>query len=143
MTNLDSEILFHSESIDFLLTDESNVIKWIMATVSNENKDQGNLNFIFCDDEYLHRINLEYLNHDTYTDIITFPLRTDRIEGDIFISIERVKENAKVFKVEFRKELLRVIIHGVLHLIGYKDKTENEQNLMRNKEDFYLSKYII
>jgi len=138
MTNSDFEILFHTESIDFALSNEDNTKDWIIATITKEEKPQGNLNFIFCNDSYLHNINLEYLNHDTYTDIITFPLRQDRIEGDIFISIDRIKENATTFNVSFDKELHRVIIHGVLHLIGYKDKSEEEQKTMRMKEDYYL-----
>ena len=141
MTTTVPEIIFYSESIDFSLSNESTVIDWILATIASEKKSQGNLNFIFCSDNYLHKINLEHLNHDTYTDIITFPLRYDRIEGDIFISIDRVKENATQYKVTFEEELKRVIIHGVLHLIGYKDKSEEEEELMRSKEDFYLAKY--
>jgi len=140
MTNSDFEILFHTESISFSLVNEEAIRLWILDTISNEDKANGNLNFIFCNDEYLHKINLEHLNHDTYTDIITFQLRYDRIEGDIFISIDRVKENAELFKVSFDKELMRVIIHGVLHLIGYKDKSPDEVQLMRQKEDFYLSR---
>jgi len=100
----------------------------------------GFLNFIFCSDNYLLKINVEHLNHDTYTDIITFDYsKEDRISGDIFISIDRVEENAKSHKTSFENELHRVIIHGVLHLLGYGDKEPGQKAEMRQKEDFCLS----
>ena len=135
-----STISFFSEDIDFELIDESNYISWLQNVVESENKISGELSFVFCDDEYLHKINLQYLNHDTYTDIITFDYtEAGVIAGDIFISIDRVKENALLYNKPFKNELSRVIVHGVLHLAGYKDKSEEESTLMRSKEDFYLN----
>jgi probable rRNA maturation factor len=135
-----STISFFSEDIDFELIDESNYISWLQNVVESENKISGELSFVFCDDEYLHKINLQYLNHDTYTDIITFDYtESGVIAGDIFISIDRVKENALLYNKPFKNELSRVIVHGVLHLAGYKDKSEEESILMRSKEDFYLN----
>lgn len=125
---------------DFTLPYENEIRLWITSTAESEKMAVGCLNFIFCDDTYLHKINLEYLNHDTFTDIITFDNSTkDEISSDIFISIDRVKENAQLFEGGFEKELHRVIIHGVLHLLGYKDKSDDEQKEMTSKEDFYLS----
>ncbi len=115
---------------------ESSVYTWIRAIVDQEEKKLQQLSFIFCSDEFLHEINLNYLNHDTYTDIITFPYGTPPvIEGDLFISVERVRENAINFKATFNEELLRVMIHGVLHLCGYNDKASSEKELMRRKEE--------
>lgn len=133
-------ISFFAEGVDFEFVNENKQTSWVEKTIQNEGKIVGELSFVFCDDEYLHKINLEYLNHDTYTDIITFDYtEANIISGDIFISIDRVKENAIAFNVLFENELSRVIIHGVLHLMGYKDKTEEESTLMRAKEDFYLN----
>lgn len=132
-------IEFHSET-DFELTKQSQILNWMHATAKEEGKHIGALNYIFCDDEYLHKINVEFLNHDTYTDIITFDYCVgDEIISDIYISIERVKENAKQYSDSFEEELHRVIIHGLLHLCGYKDKTEEEEAIMREKENYYLS----
>lgn len=137
---MEGAISFFAEGVDFEFANENLCISWLENAIKNENKIAGELSFVFCDDEYLHKINLEYLNHDTYTDIITFDYtEANIIAGDIFISIERVKENATSFNTLFENELSRVIIHGVLHLIGYKDKTEEESTLMRAKEDFYLN----
>ena len=137
---MEDSISFFSEDIDFVFTNEQKHIAWIENCASSESKIAGELSFVFCDDEYLHKINLEYLNHDTYTDIITFDYTEGNIiAGDIFISIERVKENAIKFNTPFDNELSRVLIHGTLHLMGYKDKTTEEQTLMRSKEDFYLN----
>jgi rRNA maturation RNase YbeY len=98
------------------------------------------LNYVFCSDEYLRGLNIQYLNHTTFTDIITFNYGSPKaIEGEIYISVDRIKENAEKFGVDFNSELRRVIIHGVLHLIGYKDKSKTEKSLMRKKEDTYLS----
>ncbi|MFD2588065.1 rRNA maturation RNase YbeY [Croceitalea marina] len=125
---------FHYE-VDFRLEDSLKFSDWISRIIEKENSSLGNLSYIFCDDEYLSNINLEYLNHDTLTDIITFDYtENNTISGDVFISVERVKENAEGFKVEFRTELLRVMSHGVLHLLGYNDKGEEEKAEMRNKE---------
>lgn len=135
-------ISFFSEDTDFSLKQRSQIRQWILETVKNEGKTTGQLNFIFCSDEYLLKINQEYLNHDTYTDIVTFDNseEEDLIEGDIFISIERVRENAGSFKVAEKDELNRVIVHGVLHLLGYKDKKPDDKEIMTNKEDEYLGK---
>ncbi|MBI2279761.1 MAG: rRNA maturation RNase YbeY [Bacteroidetes bacterium] len=137
---------FHSEDVDFHLVNEKKTIKWINDSIKNEAKTVGEISYIFCSDKYLHKMNLEYLNHDTYTDIITFDYTEENIvSGDIFISIDRVKENAIKFNTSinsmqaFEKELSRVIIHGVLHLMGYKDKSAQEKKQMRSKEDFYLT----
>ena len=136
-------INFHSEGVDFHLVNEKKRIKWIKDSIKNEAKKVGEISYIFCSDEYLHKMNLEYLNHDTYTDIITFDYTEENIvSGDIFISIDRVKENAIKFKTLFEKELSRVIIHGALHLMGYKDKSAQEKKQMRSKEDFYLTLLI-
>ncbi len=140
------EIYFDTENIDFKLSAIMLTRKWLKESVKNENPKFkiGELSFVFCDDAYLHKINVEYLNHDTLTDIITFDNSDDenKIEGDIFISIERVRENAATLKTIFEQELRRVIIHGVLHLCGYKDKTKKDAQIMREKEDFYIAKWL-
>lgn len=134
-------IHFFQEDTDFQLSDERSTSHWVNSIVSQEGFELQELNFIFCSDEYLYRINMEYLNHDTYTDIITFDNSEEEkhIEGDIFISIDRVKDNAKEIKSPFEDELDRVIIHGVLHLMGLKDKTSDEKEEMRKKEETCLS----
>lgn len=134
-------ISFNYET-EFKLGDEKQFQSWISNAIEEENCNEGELNYIFCDDEYLHKINVEYLNHDTLTDIISFDYSVGKeLHGDIFISIERVADNAKDFEVSFQKELQRVMIHGVLHYCGYKDKTEDEKQLMRSKEELYMSKF--
>jgi rRNA maturation RNase YbeY len=116
--------------------------KWLNQVISNEAKVEGDITYIFCNDDYLLEKNIRFLNHNTLTDVITFDYcEGNSVSGDIFISIERVKENSEVFKVDFLTELNRVMVHGLLHLLGYKDKTEKESNLMRKKENYYLSKY--
>ena len=116
--------------------------KWLNQVISNEDKEEGDITYIFCDDDYLLEKNIRFLNHNTLTDVITFDYcEGNSVSGDIFISIERVKENSEVFKVDFLTELNRVMVHGLLHLLGYKDKTERESKLMRKKENYYLSKY--
>ena len=131
-------LTFHTEDIDFELENAENIQQWILQTIEEEGGTLSFINYIFCSDTYLHRINVEYLDHDTYTDIITFPYSDETIESDIFISIDRIRENAKTFNVSFERELHRVMIHGVLHLLGYGDKTEEEQKAMRGREDFWL-----
>lgn len=114
--------------------------KWIETIVNNHNKELGDISYIFCSDEQLLEINKEYLNHDYYTDIITFDYsEAELVSGDMFISIDRIKDNAKALKVPYQEELHRVIIHGVLHLLGFKDKTESESQKMRQLEDESLS----
>lgn len=109
---------------------------WIKKVISSEAKTEGEISFIFCDDTYLLKINQDFLNHDTYTDIISFDNSLgNELSGDVFISIERVIENAKEYGVTFEEELRRVVIHGVLHFCGYKDKSEEEQRIMTLKED--------
>lgn len=121
---------------DFFLSDEVLYSNWILKIIQSEKKQAGKINYIFCDDDYLHKINIEYLNHDTLTDIISFDYSEGNlIQGDIFISIERVRENALYFDVSFSDELLRVMAHGVLHYCGYKDKTDKESIIMRDKEN--------
>jgi len=128
-------INFYSEN-DFELEDEKSFDKWIRNVISSEDKQLGEINYIFCDDDYLYKINLKFLEHDSYTDIISFDnSEGDELNGDIFISIDRVIDNANDFNVDFSEELKRVLIHGVLHLCGYADKSESEAALMRQKED--------
>ena len=128
-------INFFSEN-NFELEDNVGYEKWLQNVIISEEKKEGDINYIFCDDEYLHEINVKYLNHDDYTDIISFDNALGNIlHGDIFISTERVAENAEKFQVEFQEELKRVIAHGLLHFCGYKDKTDDEAQLMREKED--------
>ena len=124
---------------DFKLSDEVRVSKWISSTIQAENCREGEINYVFCNDDYLHKLNVEFLNHDTLTDIISFDYTVGKeLHGDIFISIERVMDNAKDLGLFFHDELNRVIVHGVLHYCGYKDKTEEDAQHMRSKEDYYL-----
>ena len=134
---LEESIDFETEDINFELTNYQQVSAWIKQVIHKHNFKLEALTFIFCSDEYLHKINLEYLDHDTLTDIITFDNSDEEgiIEGDIFISIDRVKENAKDLNVSFDDELHRVIIHGVLHLLGIDDKTPELKATMRVKEN--------
>jgi len=128
-------ISFNYES-DFSLEQEDNYASWIETIVESENKILGEISYIFCDDDFLHNINMQYLNHDTLTDIISFDYtQGDVISGDIFISVERVEDNANDFNVSFDEELKRVIAHGVLHYCGYKDKSDADALLMRSKEE--------
>ncbi|WP_298397477.1 rRNA maturation RNase YbeY [Flavobacterium sp.] len=122
--------------LDFKLDNEEDFSSWISRVISSENKKEGDLNYVFCDDEYLLEINRQYLDHDYYTDIISFDYSVgNELHGDLFISIDRVKENASDFEVSFDEELKRVIIHGILHYAGYKDKSVDDELLMRQKED--------
>lgn len=125
---------------EFKLVTWGFIKNWISSCILNEEFKIGELNYIFCDDQYLSELNIKYLKHNTLTDIISFNDSLGRlISGDIFISVERVKENAKEFKVSFEDELHRVMVHGVLHFCKYDDKTKEEKKLMREKEDYYLS----
>ena len=136
-------IEFHNE-IEFVLQNQGELQRWIKKVITSENKEVGEINYIFCSDEYLLERNIKYLNHDTLTDIITFNYCKGKIiTSDIMISIDRVKENSTIFDNSFSKELHRVMIHGILHLIGYDDKTEKEKKLMKEKENFYLKKLCI
>jgi len=128
-------ITFNSET-SFTLKNQNKLVKWIGDVISSEGFQVGEINYIFCDDSYLNKINQEFLNHDTFTDIISFDYTLGKeVGGDIFISIERVLENAEKFNEVFETELHRVMIHGILHFMGYKDKTKKEKTLMRTKED--------
>ena len=128
----------------FEVDNESKYKDWILRVILSEGKLLEEVNYIFCDDYYLHKINMEYLNHDTYTDIISFDNSKDKyLAGDIFVSVERVKENAVELNELFEEELRRVLIHGILHFCGYKDKTQEEQSLMRSKEDDKLRMFHV
>lgn len=121
---------------NFKLDNELIYTNWLSSVILSENKKEGDINYIFCDDKYLHGINVRYLDHDTLTDIISFDYSVgNELHGDIFISIERVEDNAKDYNVSFNEELKRVLVHGILHYCGYKDKSEKETLLMRNKEN--------
>ena len=138
-------INFFTEEIQYTLKNKIQTRTWIKDTIEAEGYVLEELNFILCSDEYLLAINQQYLNHDTYTDVITFDnaeeLKT--IVGDIFISIDRIQENAKQFGSKTETELRRVMIHGTLHLLGYKDKSKSAKTLMTQKEDQYLSQFIV
>ncbi|TDS51462.1 rRNA maturation RNase YbeY [Myroides indicus] len=128
-------IIFNYET-DFKLQKEDSYTDWINQVIVSEGFMCGDINYIFCNDDYLHEINVKYLNHDTLTDIISFDYTEGRIiSGDIFLSVERVKDNALDFDVSFNLELLRVMVHGVLHYCGYEDKSEEDEKLMRAKEN--------
>ncbi len=138
-----STIYFINNDISFHLKQKKKLKEWIISVISEEEKHFGNITYIFCSDSFLLNINIKYLNSNYLTDIITFDYTEDIIiSGDIMISIERVKENAKNYNVTFHNELLRVIIHGILHLCGYKDKNTKEKKIMREKEDYYINKYV-
>lgn len=133
MIVFNKEVVFQFQNEDFL-------VKWIGEVVEKENYREGELSFIFCSDAFLLEKNIEFLKHDTLTDIISFDYTIGSlVSGDIFISIERVMENAAAFKVSFEDELHRVMVHGVLHYCGYRDKERDDKELMRSKEDYYLS----
>jgi probable rRNA maturation factor len=129
---------------EYNLDNEEAVGNWLSAVILSEGKKEGEINYIFCDDEYLHKINLEYLNHDTLTDVISFDYTMgNEISGDIFISVERVQDNATDFNVPFDEELRRVMVHGVLHYCGYKDKGDEDELLMRSKENEKLALFHV
>lgn len=128
-------INFNYES-EFQLVKEVDYSKWISKIIGSEDSEVAQIEYIFCDDNYLIAMNKKYLDHNTYTDIITFDYTEGRcVSGDVFISIERVKENAKIYDVKFEVELHRVMAHGILHLLGYGDKSKEEVELMRAKEE--------
>ena len=136
-------ITFNYETT-FIIKNENNISNWVEKIISNHGFEVGEINYIFCDDAYLHTLNVEFLQHNTLTDIISFDNTLGKlIGGDVFISVERVKENATTFQVSFEEELHRVMIHGVLHYLGFKDKTEKEKEIMRNRENEALSDLII
>jgi rRNA maturation RNase YbeY len=133
-------IIFFNEDIDFKFQGKNNFKAWLKKVADKEGFKIKNLNYIFCSDVYLHKINVDYLNHDTFTDIITFDNSEDEslIEGDIFVSIERVKENSQTLNTVFGEELKRVIVHGLLHLCGYDDHSFEEKAKMRRLESEYI-----
>jgi len=121
---------------DFELPDEVALETWVELIISNKGFEPGEINFIFCDDEYLHQLNVEFLQHDTLTDVISFDNSLGKlISGDIFISVERVRDNSLDYNVAFEEELHRVMIHGILHFLGFKDKNPEEEKVMRNEEN--------
>jgi rRNA maturation RNase YbeY len=136
-----ASIYFHNEDIKFRKPPAREFRSWLTKVAKAERRSIGSLNYIFCSDRFLSKLNTTYLGHDTLTDIITFENahESNDIEGDIYISIERVKENALRYDVTFREELRRVMVHGLLHLVGYGDKTAKEKKLMRKKESAYIS----
>ncbi|MFZ4543620.1 MAG: rRNA maturation RNase YbeY [Saprospiraceae bacterium] len=136
----ESGVNFFFEETDFEIKNQDAIADWVVQTTSEEGCVFHHCSYIFCNDEYLHKINVEYLEHDDYTDVITFPYSEDRIEGEIYISVDRVKDNAVLLGIPFENELHRVMIHGMLHLCGYTDKTPEDKSAMTAKENFYLSK---
>lgn len=134
-------IVFFNEDIDFKFGQKNQLKAWLKKVAESEGFKMRDLNYIFCSDEYLHKINLEYLDHDTYTDIITFDNSEEEedIEGDIFVSIERVKDNSQELKTEFLDEFKRVLVHGLLHLCGYDDHSDEDEAQMRELESKYIS----
>ena len=137
-------MIHYNYESDFTLQEEESFTEWIELVVSSEGKSLGEISYIFCDDAYLLEINQQYLQHDTLTDIISFDYTEgDVISGDVFISIERVLDNAADLKLPFEEELKRVIIHGVLHYCGYKDKSDDDAFLMRSKEDEKINMFHV
>lgn len=136
-------IHFFSEDLPFELTEKLRRKRWLKQLANSRGFVIRELNYVFCSDEYLYQMNVDYLNHDTYTDIITFDNseKTGELEGDIFISVDRVRENANTLKEEETTELTRVLAHGLLHLMGHKDKTKKEASLMREKEEEAIELY--
>lgn len=137
-------IRFFTENISFKLANRQKIKKWLNEIIVAENKKTGEINYIFCSDDYLLNINRKYLNHDYYTDVITFDYyEPDKLSGDIFISIDCVRANSIEYSQIFEKELYRVMVHGILHLCSYDDSTQSEMAVMRSKENSYLEKITI
>lgn len=134
-------IKFFSQDINYRLEGINKVRDWLNKALGLENKSVTNLSYVFCSDSYLLKLNIDFLNHDTLTDVITFDMSVDKngISGEIYISIDRVRDNAKKYGVSINVEIKRVIVHGLLHLIGYADNTKEDKAIMREKEDYYLS----
>jgi rRNA maturation RNase YbeY len=133
------EINFTPHDVDFHLDQEDAIRSWLIAAIDAEGYDLQRIDFIFCSDDFLLEINRTYLQHDDYTDIITFPMEENPILGEIYISIDRVKENAATYGISFSEELRRVMVHGILHLCGYDDHEDEDIEEMRNKEAKYLA----
>ena len=138
-TTAHEKISIYNQEIDFDFLHTIEVKEWLVQIALDRDKTISSLEYILCSDEYLLDINKNYLDHDTYTDIITFPMQESPLEATIYISIERVRENAEIYSTSLIKELHRVMVHGLLHLLGYKDKTENDQSEMRSQEDKALA----
>lgn len=135
-------IRFFNEDVPLPKFKKRIISSWIKQAISNEGFEVGEISFIFCSDSYLLDVNRKYLNHDYFTDIITFDyVENSLVSGDIFISVDRVKENSGLFNVSFFDELKRILIHGILHLTGYNDKSDPEKQVMTQKENFYLDLY--
>lgn len=133
-------ISYYTQDTDFVFKGKQFNNKWLRMVAESEIKRIGDISIIFCSDNYILEVNMKYLQHDYFTDIITFDYcEGDRLSGDLFISIDSVRENAKFYNTEFNEELNRVMVHGILHLIGYDDHTQKDQKLMRTKENYYLS----
>jgi probable rRNA maturation factor len=133
-------IHFFSEDTDYLVSKQADRQTWLAGAINQEGKDLGPISIIICSDEYLHKMNVEYLEHDDLTDVITFDYSEGKkCSGDLFLSIDRIRENASHNDVGEENELSRVMVHGVLHLLGYKDKTPEQASEIRSKEDYYLS----
>jgi probable rRNA maturation factor len=141
---VNSNIRFYSEEIRFILKQKIKTRNWLINIAREEKNSLPDINFIFCSDDYLSDLNRKYLHHDTLTDVLTFPdlAVTNKISGDIYISIDRIKENAVKYGQPFDHELARVMVHGVLHLLGYQDKNQKDKMLMTQKEDYYLNKFL-
>ena len=133
-------IAFHSEDVDFLPGNIPEMTSWLLNVADSEKTTLRSIDYIFCSDNFLLEINRDYLGHDYFTDIITFPLKQKPVEANVFISIDRVRENAQLYSNSFEDELHRVILHGLLHLIGYDDKNPEDEKKMRGRENHYLDK---
>jgi probable rRNA maturation factor len=142
---VNSNIRFFSEKITFTFKKKLRTRTWLINVIREEHKSLFNINYIFCSDEYLLELNKQFLRHTTFTDIISFPDLSipKKISGDIYISVERVMENAEKYKQSFDKELARVMVHGILHLLGFNDKSDKDKELMTRKEDYYLNKFLL
>lgn len=133
-------VSFHSEQTDYSISNENQISDWLVSVCKKEGKTLAEISIILCSDDYLLEVNRKHLNHDYYTDVITFDYsESPHVSGDIFISVDRVQENAGSFGAEMVDELHRIIVHGTLHLLGYTDKTNSSKEEMTSKEDFYLS----
>ena len=132
-------IEFYSEGVEKIGEIET-LSSWLVSVINSEDYKEGEITYVFCDDDYLLDINVKYLKHNYLTDIISFDYTLGKeVSGDIFISVDRVRENALIYSTSFQDELHRVMVHGILHFCGYNDKTDSEKELMRSKEDYYLS----
>jgi len=138
-TGEEEQINFFFEDVNFKLPDEELLTRWLLEAAELEDRNVAEVTYIFCSDEYLRQINIQFLDHDYYTDVITFPYDDQSISGDIFISSERVHENASLAGVSFERELCRVMVHGLLHLAGYDDKSPEDKMRMTLRENFHLA----